>query len=64
MENEKIDWHCEKPSRSDGVYEFEPTTTGTKVTVTMDYELPYSFLGAIIDRLKVSKAIQQTVDEG
>lgn len=64
VENEKMVWHCEKPSRNDGIFEFEPTTTGTKVTFTMDYDLPYSILGAIIDRLKVSRAIQQTVDDG
>jgi len=64
VENRKLVWHCEKPSRNDGIFEFEPTTAGTKVTFTMDYDLPYSLLGAIIDRLKVSKAIQQAVDEG
>ena len=51
-------------SRNDGIFEFESTTTGTKVSFTMDYDLPYSLLGAIIDKLKVSKAIQQNVDDG
>jgi uncharacterized membrane protein len=30
VENQKMVWHCEKPSRNDGIFEFEPTTTGTK----------------------------------
>jgi uncharacterized membrane protein len=30
---------------------FEPTAKGTKVTGTMDYELPYSILGKIVDKL-------------
>ena len=64
VKNQKMMWHCEKPSRNDGIFEFEPTTTGTKVTFTMDYDLPYSILGAIIDRLKVSRSIQQAIDDG
>jgi len=64
VENEKMAWHCEKPSKNDGIFEFEPTEKGTKVTFTMDYDLPYSILGMIIDKLKVSKAIEKNVEEG
>lgn len=64
IENQKLVWHCDKPSRNDGIFEFEPTEDGTKVTFTMDYDLPYSILGMIIDQLKVSKDIRKSVDEG
>ena len=64
IENRKQAWHCDKPSKNDGIFEFEPTEEGTKVTFTMDYDLPYSILGMIIDKLKVSKAIEKNVDEG
>ena len=64
VENEKMVWHCDKPSKNDGIFEFEPTEKGTRVTFTMDYDLPYSILGMIIDKLKVSKAIEKNVDEG
>ena len=64
IENRKQAWHCDKPSRNDGIFEFEPTEKGTKVTFTMDYDLPYSILGMIIDKLRVSKAIEKNVDEG
>jgi hypothetical protein len=37
----------------------EPTTTGTKMTYTVDYKVPYSILGKLVDRLKVSKEIEK-----
>ncbi len=39
-------------------YVFGATKKGTTVKQTMDYELPYSVLGKIIDRLKAGKEIQ------
>ena len=38
---------------------FTPTENGTKVTFTQDYELPYSILGRIIDKLRVHKASEK-----
>ena len=38
---------------------FEPTTKGTMVTFYMDYELPYSVLGKLIDKLKVNKDMKK-----
>ena len=40
-----------------------PTESGTKVTFMMDYELPYSFLGKIIDKLRVCKAIEKGTND-
>ena len=40
-------------------YTLEPTAKGTKLTTTMDYELPYSILGKIVDKLKVSKDMEK-----
>jgi carbon monoxide dehydrogenase subunit G len=40
----------------------EPTAKGTKLTTTMEYELPYSILGKIVDKLKVSKDIEKTAE--
>lgn len=42
----------------EGSYEFDATEKGTRVTVTVDYELPYSVLGKIMDWLKVGKEIE------
>jgi carbon monoxide dehydrogenase subunit G len=36
-------------------YTYEPTAKGTKMTYNMDYELPYSILGKLLDKVKVSK---------
>jgi carbon monoxide dehydrogenase subunit G len=40
----------------------EPTAKGTKLTTTMDYKLPYSILGKIIDKLKVSKDMEKSME--
>jgi coenzyme Q-binding protein COQ10 len=39
-------------------YTFEPTAKGTKVTNDTEYEVPYSILGKLIDKLKVKKDIE------
>lgn len=40
----------------------EPTEKGTKLTRIMEYELPYSLLGKIIDKLKVHKDMEKATD--
>lgn len=39
-----------------------PTAKGTQLTYTIDYEMPYSILGKIIDKLKVSKDIEKNME--
>ena len=46
-----------------GSWTLEPTAKGTKLTVSIDYELPYSVLGKVIDKLKVSKDIDKSMGE-
>jgi ribosome-associated toxin RatA of RatAB toxin-antitoxin module len=41
---------------------FEPTEKGTKWTVILEYELPYSLLGKVVDKLKVRKDMEKSVD--
>ena len=41
----------------------EPTAKGTKLTRTFDYELPYSILGKIIDKLRVSKDMEKSMEK-
>jgi carbon monoxide dehydrogenase subunit G len=41
----------------------EPTAKGTKLTRTSDYELPYSILGKIIDKLRVSKDMEKSMEK-
>lgn len=44
-------------------YIYEPTAKGTKLTITYDYELPYSILGKIVDKLKVSKDMEKSTEK-
>ena len=37
----------------------EPTAKGTTVTYSVDYKLPYSVLGKLLDKLKVSKDMEK-----
>jgi len=41
---------------------FEPTDGGTKWTSILEYELPYSLLGKLIDKLKFRKDIEKSSD--
>lgn len=40
-----------------------PSKTGAKVTTAFDYELPYSILGKIIDKLRVHKALEKEAEK-
>jgi carbon monoxide dehydrogenase subunit G len=40
----------------------EPTANGTKLTYIADYTLPYSILGKIIDKLKVQKDMDKSLE--
>lgn len=39
----------------------EPTAKGTKFSYSMDYELPYSLLGKLVDKLKVGKDMEKNI---
>ncbi len=41
-----------------------PTDSGTKTTFMMDYELPYSILGKIVDKLRVCRAVEKGARDG
>ena len=41
----------------------EPTPKGTKLTYSADYKLPYSLLGKIADKIKVSKDLEKSVSQ-
>jgi len=43
---------------------FEATDKGTKVTTTWDYELPYSLVGKVLDKLKFGKEIEAAAKGG
>jgi len=41
---------------------FEPTEKGTKLTTILEYELPYSLIGKVVDKLKARKDIEKAFD--
>ena len=41
------------------LWTLEPTAKGTKLTYSMDYELPYSLLGKVVDKVRVGKVIEK-----
>jgi len=43
--------------------EIEPTTEGSRVRWTLEYELPYSYLGRLIDSLRARKQLETAVDQ-
>ena len=40
----------------------EPTANGTKLTYIADYTMPYSILGKLVDKLKVQKDVEKSID--
>jgi carbon monoxide dehydrogenase subunit G len=63
VKNKKISDHTIGASKAKiaGSWTFEPTAKGTKLTVSTDYEVPYSVLGKVIDKLKLSKEMDKTM---
>jgi uncharacterized membrane protein len=47
--------------KATGSFALEPTAKGTKFTYSMDYELPYSVLGKLVDKLKVGKEMEKNM---
>jgi carbon monoxide dehydrogenase subunit G len=40
----------------------EPTGKGTKATYIADYTMPYSILGKIVDKLRVQKDVEKSIE--
>ena len=57
VKNKKMSSHTIGASKAKmtNSWTFEPTAKGTKLTNSMDYEVPYSVLGKLVDKVKVSK---------
>ena len=63
--NKKVIWRTIGASKLKVRYSdiLEPTAKGTKLTRSSDYELPYSILGKIIDKLRVSKDMEKSTEK-
>jgi uncharacterized membrane protein len=63
-ENEKFGWRTFAGTFTGfGSMTLTPTKTGTKATFVMDYDLPYSFLGKLVDRLRVSRDLERGTEK-
>ena len=45
-------------------YAFGATDRGTKVTLTVDYKLPYSVIGEVLDKVRMRKAFENFSNDG
>jgi carbon monoxide dehydrogenase subunit G len=63
VKNKKMSSHTIGASKVKMTNSFalEPTAKGTKWTISMDYEVPYSVLGKVVDKLKVSKDMDKVM---
>jgi len=63
-DNEKVSWRTTSGNMTI-IYNatLEPTKAGTKLTTSFDYELPYSVLGKLIDKLRVHKSMEKEVEQ-
>jgi uncharacterized membrane protein len=65
IENEKVAFRSTRKNfKATGFHSLTPTKTGTKVTIFADYELPYSVLGKLIDKLRFHKVMEKSFDVG
>jgi carbon monoxide dehydrogenase subunit G len=61
VKNKKIASHTIGASKfkMTDLWTLEPTAKGTKLTFSAEYELPYSLLGKVVDKVSVGKLIEK-----
>jgi hypothetical protein len=65
IENKKLGWRSTSPKmKMSGVRILSPTENGTKLTTIEAYQMPYSILGQLIDKLRFKNAFEKSVDVG
>jgi hypothetical protein len=65
VKNEKRVWRTiSRSTPISSVTTLLPTEAGTRITYSMDYELPYSVLGKVIDKLRVSRELEKSIEQG
>ena len=65
VKNKKAIWRTTRGNLTAvGSTILELTDAGTKVTFVIDYDLPYSILGKVIDRLVVGRDMEKDIENG
>jgi uncharacterized protein YndB with AHSA1/START domain len=61
VKNKKVVTHTIGASKFKGstTWTYEPTAKGTKLTYEMEYEVPYSILGKLVDKVKFHKDVEK-----
>ncbi len=63
IENERFAWRTSSGTFTGfGWMMLTPVNSGTMATFVMDYDLPYSFLGVPIDRIRVARDLERGTD--
>lgn len=61
-ENKRIAWKFEPPPfKGKGSFTLEPTDEGTRAILESEYEVPYSVLGKIFDKIKIRKEMEENL---
>ena len=63
VENELMEFKSVGGMKNEGRWAFAPTEKGTEVTFLMDYELPASYLGKVLDKLFVERENRKDIAE-
>ena len=65
IENELYSWRTiEGPFTGFGTMKLTPVDNGTRFTISMDYDIPHSYLGQILNRLIIQDALESEFREG
>jgi len=63
-DNERVTWRTIRGNPTT-IYHatLSPSKTGVKLTTSFDYEMPYSILGKLIDKLRVHKEMEKEAEQ-
>lgn len=65
VKNKKRAWRTTSPRTPiTSVTTLTPTEAGTRIAFLMEYKLPYSILGKVIDKVRVSKQLERNIEQG
>ena len=65
IENEKVAFRStSKNFKATGYHSLSPTKAGTKVTIFADYELPYSVLGKLFNKVAFHRTMEKSFEVG
>jgi len=63
VENELMEFKSIGGMKNEGRWAFAPTAKGTEVTFSMDYELPASYLGKVLDKLFMERENRKDIGD-